>query len=112
MRNSYVFVVTVLKNTTTETRFKISNALTGKITKLIIDIPNGWNYTTGVRITVGKKKSLPATSNDTENYFTGNDTDLFLNPDMDLKEEKLEIFGVNFDGINDHTCVVTVEVES
>ncbi len=103
--------MTLIKNTP-DTKIKTSQVITGKITKILIDIPSGWAYNAGIRFKFGSSGSLPIESGDaTEEYFTGDDTDIDLNPNLPIKQSRLEIFGINNDAVNDHTCIVTVEVE-
>ena len=109
--SSYVFLVTLIKNTP-DTLKKTSNVLNGKVTKILIDIPSGWAYNAGIRFKFGRSGTLPIESGgDTEQYFTGDDTDINLNPNLKVKQSKLEIFGLNNDAVNDHTCIITIEVE-
>lgn len=105
-----VYIVTVTKNTTKLTRFIEGVVLSGKLTFLHIDIPTGWNYNAGIQIRIGKF-TFPEEGTDANETFSGNDTELPLRPNTDLNEDKLEIWGINKDVDNDHSCVITMEVE-
>lgn len=108
--DSYVFLVTIPVSTV-DTSQKKTRAITGTIKKILIDIPLGWNYAAGIRFEFGERRKLPSSQGDVEKYFTGEDTDIPLEPNFKLKEDRIEIFGINNDVTNEHSCVVTVEVE-
>ena len=110
VRVQYVFFITIPANTLTDTRQKLSSAISGIIKKLKIDIPAGWQYSAGVRIEAGRN-NFPKQSDDTEKYFTGDDDTLDLEPSTELKEDKISIFGINNDAVNPHDAVLTFEVE-
>lgn len=109
-RVSYVFFISIPASTLDDTRQKLSAAITGTIKKLKIDIPSGWQYSAGVRIVAGRN-NLPKQTADSEKYFTGDDDTLDLEPDIVLKEDKIEIFAINNDATNSHDAVLTFEVE-
>ncbi len=112
VKYQYVFSVTMVKNTL-DTKIIRGSALSGILRKLKIDIPQGWQFSAGVRFEFGRSKTLPTTNVDnTEKYYTGDDTDLDLSPDLVLLEDVIEIFGINNDVSNDHSCIVTMEIES
>lgn len=106
-----VYVVTITKNTTDLTNvIKSTEVLSGILTLLHIDIPEGWNYNAGIQIKIGRHV-FPEEGLDANQTFTGNDTELPLRPRVELNEEKLSVDGFNNDVLNDHTCVITIEVE-
>lgn len=105
-----VYIVTILKNTTKLTRIIDGVVISGTLTFLHIDIPAGWNYNAGVQIRIGLH-SFPEEGTDANATFSGNDTELPLRPNTELSEDKIEIYGLNNDVVNDHSCVITIEVE-
>ncbi len=106
-----VYVVTVPANTTAMLKIIDSVALSGKVTQMNIDIPDGWNYNTGIQIRIGRHVFPVEDTEDGQDTFTGNDTDLQLRPDIDVKEEKVSIHGLNNDTVYSHSCVVTLEID-
>ena len=110
VRVQYVFFVTIPLSTLVDTRFKLSDAISGVVKKIKIDIPSGWQYSAGVRLEVGKN-NMPKQSADTEKYFTGDDDTIDLEPDTVMKEDKIQIYGINNDATNPHDTVITMEVE-
>lgn len=76
-----------------------------------IDIPDGWNYSAGVQIRIGKFYFPIEDTQSGQDTFTGNDTDLPLRPDIIVNEDKIEIFGQNNDTVYAHTCVITLEID-
>lgn len=112
VKHQYVFVITIPKNTTDTALIKRGSALSGILRKVLIDIPTGWQYAAGVQLRFGSNKILPTQNVDnTEKYYTGDNTDLDVHPDLELKEDIVEIYGENRDPTNDHNCVITMEVE-
>lgn len=110
VRVQYVFRVVIPASTLTDTRFVLSDAITGLIKKLKIDIPVGWQYSVGVRVELGKD-NLPKQTAQSERYFTGDDDTIDLEPDVPMVEEKIQVFGINNDTVNPHDAVLTFEVE-
>lgn len=105
-----VYVVTIPANTTSLTRIIEGIVLSGKLKLLQIDIPDGWDYSTGVQIRIGKHKFPEFDAKGGEDVFTGNNTDISLHPNHELYEDKIEIYGINNDVVA-HNCVVTIEVD-
>jgi len=107
-----VFVITIPSGTSTLTFNKESIPFTGKLTKIFVDIPLGWNYSSGIQIRIGTKTKFPVSANsDTEETLTGDDIDLEFSPNFPLDDEKISIYGVTNDTVEDQFCVVTCEVE-
>lgn len=105
-----VYVVTITKNTTDLTRIIEGRVLSGLLTFLHIDIPDGWDYNAGIQLRFGQH-TFPEEGSDANSTFTGNDAELPLHPNLQLYEQKIEIHGFNNDALLDHTCVVTIEIE-
>lgn len=111
-RDVYNFVVTITNGTTKLTKLAETIRTTGIIRQIIIDIPSNVAAVAGILFKFGKAGTLPITdgrdeSNDT---ITGDDINLPLKPDVELKEDSIEIWGLNSGGSN-HTFIVTVEIE-
>jgi len=104
------YFVEIPASTTTDTLLKTSREFSGILTKIIINIPDGWDITTGVRFEIGSQ-TLPMTdNNDSSEYFSGNNIPLELKPNIELKEDKIKIYGINDDASNQHDCMITFEV--
>lgn len=90
-----------------------TKTLSGTLKKLFIDIPVGVAYSAGVRleITGTKTEILPKKETDSEEYFTGDDTDLPFSPNLEIKEGTVKIFGANSDAVNPHKFVIILEIE-
>ena len=97
-----VFLITIPANTAVLTKIKGSIKHIGKLTKLFIDIPSGWDYTAGLQIRVGKNHQLPYSPHaDNEEVFTGDDIYLSLNPNVDVQDEEITVYGLNSDSIQE-----------
>jgi len=105
------FYVSIPANQTKKTRMKSSSLLSGRLSKIILNIPDGWDITTGIQINIGKRQTLPMPDNaDTEEYFSGNAIPLELRPNIEIREEAIHIDAINDDPFNAHDCFVTFEV--
>lgn len=111
-RFQIVYKPTLAINTKDTLKFE-TKTLSGTLKKLFIDIPVGVAYSAGVRleITGTKTEILPKKETDSEEYFTGDDTDLKLSPNLEIKEGTIKIFGANSDAVNPHKIVMTLEIE-
>lgn len=105
-----VYIITIPKNTTDLKRIIEGTVLSGKITFMHIDIPDGWDYNAGIQIKFGRH-IFPDEGSDANDTYTGNDNEFPLRPNIELNEDKLEIFGRNLDTLLDHTCTVLLEIE-
>jgi len=82
----------------------------GYLTRIFIDIPAGWAYTSGIQFVFSDGDVIPHPTK-SEKFITGDDS----NYDFHLvkriqKGDKMSIYGVNFDeNAISHTCVVMVE---
>ena len=104
------YVVTIPANTPVLTRIIDGLVYSGKLRFMNIDIPKGWDYSAGVQIRFADTKFPVEDTSGALDVFSGDDTDLPLRPDLDLFEEKLQIYGQNNDGV-EHSCVITIEIE-
>ena len=106
------YYITIPKNTTKEIKLKSSREISGRVTKVIINIPDGWDITSGLRFELGSQVMPMIDNNDSSEYFSGNNIPLELKPNIELKEDSIKIYGINDDGINDHSCFVTFEIST
>ncbi len=112
-RWSIVYKVTLTQNTKDTLKFT-SRTFSGIIRKILIDIPIGVAYTAGIRFEFSgaKESRLPVKETNSEDYYIGDDDHIPLDPDLEIKEGKIKIFGANSSTTNDHKIVVTIEVET
>lgn len=111
-RWSIVYKATLTKNTTDTLKFT-SSIFSGIIRKILIDIPIGVAYTAGIRFEFegAQASKLPVPETDAEDYYIGDDDHIPLDPDLEINEGTIKIFGANSSTVNDHKIVVTIEVE-
>ncbi len=102
------FTITIPASTSQRTELIKENVPEGIITRVYIDIPSGWAYTAGIQIEVNGNLILP-TPTKSEEFITGDDTNLEFRIYERVSEGELMILGVNFD-TNDHSCVLFVEL--
>ncbi len=102
------FTITIPASTSNRTELVNEKVPEGIITRVYIDIPSGWAYTAGIQIEVNGNIILP-TPTKSEEYITGDDTNLDFRVYKRVSEGELRILGVNFD-TNDHSCVLFVEL--
>ena len=106
------FYVNIPANQTKLKKMGGTSQLSGRLTKIIINIPDGWDITAGIQIRVGKRQTLPMpdSSSESSEVFSGNNIPLELKPNIEVREESLEIWALNDDTINAHDCFITFEV--
>ena len=111
-RWSIVYKATLTKNTKDTLKFT-SSIFSGTIRKILIDIPIGIAYTAGIRFEFdgAKESKLPIIETDSEDYYSGDDDHIPLQPDLEIKEGTIKIFGANSSTVNDHKILVTIEIE-
>ena len=107
-----VYKATLTKNTGDTLKFT-SGIFSGTIRKILIDIPIGVAYTAGIRFEFegAKQSRFPVKETDSEDYFIGDDDHIPLQPDLEINEGTIKIFGANSSTVNDHKIVVTIEIE-
>lgn len=111
-RNQFVAVLNIPKNTTIEKIILSGDALSGILKKLIINIPQGWQFSAGIKIKWGNKIQMPSPQwKSGDDYYTGENIPLTFEPNIDVSELVPIFWGINNDALNDHTCVVTLELE-
>ena len=112
IRKTYQFIITIVKNTLVESEQPIteSDAMSGKITKLVYDIPSGVAGVAGVRIEAGGFL-FPARTKGGVNYLTGEDHKLPANPNQEIENETLKFYGINNSTTIDYDFIITIEVE-
>lgn len=111
-RNQFVVVLTIPKNTTIESKILTGDALSGVLKKMIINIPPGWQFSAGVKIKWGNQIQMPSPQwKSGDDYYTGENIPLTFEPNIDVSELAPVFYGINNDTVNDHTCVITLELE-
>jgi len=107
-----IFKVAIPKNTTEESNTPIieGSALSGKIVKMHVDVPQGVQFSAGFRIQFGDRR-YPQPMKDASDYFSGENTKLDLKPNIVVKEAIPKIYGVNNSTTTDHTMLITIEIE-
>lgn len=113
---TYVYKIAIPANTTTESDSPIINgaAITGRLVKMHVDIPEGVQFSAGFRvefITGLGAIRYPQPITGASDYFTGENTKLDLKPNIELKEATPKIYGVNNSSSQAHTMIMTIEVE-
>lgn len=112
VRNSFSIVLTIPKSTTVEKDILQGDALGGILKKMTINIPAGWQFSAGFKIKWGNKIQMPSPQwKSGDDYYTGENLTLILEPNIDISELAPHFFGINNDAVNDHTCGITMEIE-
>lgn len=113
--NVFTFLITVPANTTEDTLILGGDSvgiLTGILKKIHVAIPNGVAFVAGVRINFNNKHKIPSGIKGGLDYISGNaNPDMVLLAELPLNEVKPEFYGLNNSATNDHSFIVTLEVE-
>lgn len=112
IRRTYQFIITVPINTSVEAEQPIteSDAMSGKITKIVYDIPSGVAGVAGVRIEAGGFL-FPSRTKGGINYLTGEDINLPAEPNETIENETFKFYGINNSSTIAYDFIITIEVE-
>lgn len=111
--------ITIPKNTQQPILMYSARVNASRVNTIFIDIPEGWQYTAGLIITIGDDITIPSKPaiivNLNENLFpaiTGNNTFFKFHIDREIHGDPIvAIYAYNTDTVNNHSCVVTIDFE-
>ena len=104
----YSLGIEVPANTTAPVLLKKWKGVRGVVTKMYVDISAGVGYMAGFYIDYAGVR-IPSPIDQDAQYFSGDDSEYFVNPFAVVDEGDVSIYGVNYDSVP-HRFWVIIEV--
>jgi hypothetical protein len=105
----YSLGIEIPPNTTVPTLIRKWKGVAGVVTKVYVDVAAGVGYMSGFFIDYAGIRIPTPVSNDMQ-YFSGDDSEYSVSPDVAVKEGDVAIYGVNYDSVP-HRFWLIMEVQ-
>jgi len=105
----YSLGIEVPANTTTPTLLKKFKGAAGVVTKVYVDVSAGVGYMSGFFIDYAGVR-IPSPIDQDVQYFTGDDSEYWVQPNLPVDEGDVSIYGVNYDSVP-HRFWLIIEVQ-
>ena len=105
----YSLGVEVPANTTAPTQIKKWKGVGGVVTKVYVDVSAGVGYMAGFFIDYNGVR-IPSPIDQDVQYFSGDDSEYSVSPNVAVNEGDVAIYGVNYDSVS-HRFWLIIEVQ-